>query len=231
MLSSYACAVPGIMAARTIEEPKSRLATILVAPLMSCSARLPIYVLLIGAFVEPRYGPWWAGFTLFAMHFVGLAIAIPLVWLFTKYLIKTKPHPFVLEMPPYRVPNVRDLFWKMWESAREFVIRAGTVIFAITILVWALLYFPRPAGVATETRTVFVAEKSQELQQTPEAIKSILDDPESELSRELEKQTARNYINQSLMGRTGRFIQPIFAPAGFDWKITVGILASFPANR
>jgi ferrous iron transport protein B len=231
MLSSYACAVPGIMAARTIEEPKSRLATILVAPLMSCSARLPIYVLLIGAFVEPRYGPWWAGFTLFAMHFVGLAIAIPLVWLFTKYLIKTKPHPFVLEMPPYRVPNVRDLFWKMWESAREFVIRAGTVIFAITILIWALLYFPRPAGVATETRTVFVAEKSQELQQTPEAIKSILDDPESELSRDLEKQTARNYINQSLMGRTGRFIQPIFAPAGFDWKITVGILASFPARE
>ncbi|MCB1124614.1 MAG: ferrous iron transporter B, partial [Verrucomicrobiae bacterium] len=140
LLSSYACAIPGIMATRTIEDHKSRLATIFVAPFMSCSARLPVYILCIGAFIEPVYGPWWAGFTLFMMHFVGLAVAVPTAWFVTRFVLKTKSQPFVMELPKYRAPRMRDVGYRMWMAGREFVQKAGTIIFFITIIIWALLY-------------------------------------------------------------------------------------------
>ncbi|HSI73197.1 MAG TPA: ferrous iron transport protein B, partial [Fimbriimonas sp.] len=110
LLSSFACAIPGIMAARVMPDPKSRLATILVAPLMSCSARLPVYILLIGAFIQPEYGAWWAGFALFAMHFLGLLVAIPIVWLLNRKMLKGKRLPFLLELPPYQWPKWRDVW-------------------------------------------------------------------------------------------------------------------------
>ncbi len=222
LLSSYACAVPGIMATRTIEDPKARLATILVAPLMSCSARLPVYVLLIGAFIEPRHGPFVASLTLFGMHFVGLAVALPLVLLFNKFLLKTRPQPFVLEMPRYHVPRLGDVLWRMWESGVEFVKRAGTIIFAITIIIWALLYFPRPAAVEEAVRQTVAAEQARPLDE-------ILTDEEA--AEALEKRVASAYLEQSWMGRMGRGVQPLFAHAGFDWRITVGVLASFPARE
>ncbi|MCB1308868.1 MAG: ferrous iron transport protein B, partial [Leptospiraceae bacterium] len=106
MLSSFACAVPGIMAARVMPDPRARMATILVAPLMSCSARLPVYVLLIGAFIEPQYGAGWAAFTLFAMHGVGLVFALPIAWILNRGVLRTPSISFVLEIPPYRMPRL-----------------------------------------------------------------------------------------------------------------------------
>jgi len=231
MLSSYACAVPGVMATRTIEDPKARLTTILVAPLMSCSARLPVYVLLIGAFVEPVYGPWWAGAVLFAMHFVGLLIAIPVALILTRFVVKATPQPFLLELPPYRVPRMRNVLWRMFESAREFVIRAGTVIFAFTIVIWALLYFPRPESVARETTEAFVRETVAATGQPEPEVRAALEDEGSELAAQLSARIDGAYLDQSYMGRLGQALQPIFAAAGFDWKITVGVLASFPARE
>lgn len=222
LLSSYACAVPGIMATRTIEDPKARLATILVAPLMSCSARLPVYILLIGAFIEPQHGPFVASLTLFGMHFVGLVIALPLVLLFNRFLLKTRPQPFVLELPRYHVPRFSDVIWRMWESGVEFVKRAGTIIFAITIVIWALLYFPRPDSVGESAQMAFAAENAM----TPEEIAA-----DDEASAAMEKRVAAAYLEQSWMGRMGRTVQPVFALAGFDWRITVGVLASFPARE
>ncbi len=222
LLSSYACAVPGIMATRTIEDPKARLATILIAPLMSCSARLPVYVLLIGAFIEPQHGPFVASLTLFAMHFLGLAIALPLVWLFNKFLLKTRPQPFVLEMPRYHVPKFADIAWRMWESGVEFVKRAGTVIFAITIIVWALLYFPRPSAVEEATTQQFIATQGLTLEQAQ---------ADEAQAAALSQAIDSAYLEQSWMGSMGRTVQPIFESAGFDWRITVGVLASFPARE
>lgn len=210
MLSSYACAIPGILATRTIEDPRARLTTILVAPLMSCSARLPVYTLLIGAFIAPAYGAAVAGFTLFAMHFVGLAVAIPVAWAMNKFILRTRPQPFLLEMPPYRRPRLRDILWRMWERAREFLVRAGTVIVAMTIIIWALVYFPRPAEVREQTVAALSAGN----------------DPAS-----VERAVDAAYLEQSYLARAGRALQPLFAPAGFDWKITVGVLASFPARE
>lgn len=229
LLSGYACAIPGVMAARTLEDPKARLTTILMTPFMSCSARLPVYVLLIGAFVEPSYGPIVAGWTLFLMHFVGALVAMPLAWVMNRCILKIKAQPFILEMPDYRVPTFRNVVIRMWERGREFVIRAGTVILAISVVIWALLYFPRPEEVAKKTREGFVAEKSAVL--TPAGVETALADPASDLSLKLEHRIEGAYIEQSYLGRFGKTVQPVFDPAGFDWKITVGVLSSFPARE
>lgn len=231
LLSSYACAVPGVLSARVIEDPKARLATILIAPLMSCSARLPVYTLMIGAFVEPRHGPFWAGVALFAMHFVGLLVALPVAAVLNRFFLRTKTQPFLLEMPPYRVPRLRDVLWRMGERGWEFVWRAGTVILAITVIIWALLYFPRPAEVEEDVRRAFVAEVAAE-RGVPEAeVLGMLSVGDGALASRLGSRTASAYIEQSAMGRMGRAVQPIFDLAGFDWKITVGVVASFPARE
>jgi ferrous iron transport protein B len=227
LLSSYACAVPGILAARTINDPKARLITILIAPLMSCSARLPVYLLLIGAFVEPRYGPAIAGATLFAMHFVGALVAAPMAWFLNQTLNRGKrAKPFLMELPPYRAPRFKSMLWRMYESGKDFVIRAGTVIFAMTIIIWALLYFPRSAEIEQEVTNAFISEVTGNSQS-----ETIDYDMTSEAAEALAKRVDAAYLEQSYMGRFGKFMQPIFAPAGYDWKITVGVLASFPARE
>lgn len=229
LLSGYACAIPGVMAARTLEDPKARITTILMTPFMSCSARLPVYVLLIGAFVEPAYGPIVAGWTLFVMHFVGAAVAMPLAWFMNRCILKIRAQPFILEMPDYRVPTFRNVFIRMWERGREFVFRAGTVILAFSVIIWALLYFPRSESVEENTRATFVAAQSATMPAA--AVAEALANPDSELSLKLSHRIAGTYIEQSYLGRFGKAVQPAFDLAGFDWKITVGILSSFPARE
>jgi ferrous iron transport protein B len=229
LLSSYACAIPGVMSARTLSDPKARLTTILMAPFMSCSARLPVYILLIGTFIEPHYGPLAAGWALFAMHFVGLALALPLAWVLNKFFLKIKPQPFILEMPDYRIPTMRNIFHRMWERGREFVLRAGTVILAFSVIIWSLLYFPRDASVEEVVTNEFVATMSVN---TPvDTIHEELKNADSPLAQKLHHHVESAYIEQSYLGRFGKAIQPVFNPAGFDWKITVGVLSSFPARE
>jgi len=229
LLSSYACAIPGVMATRTLSDPKARLTTILMAPFMSCSARLPVYILLIGTFIEPLYGPLVAGAVLFAMHFVGLALALPLAWVLNRFFLKIKTQPFILEMPDYRVPTLRNIFQRMWERGREFVLRAGTVILAFSILIWSLLYFPRDPEVKEKATQSFLAEAA--VNHTSADIQSALENPESDISTALAHHIDSAYIEQSYLGRFGKAVQPVFDPAGFDWKITVGVLSSFPARE
>jgi ferrous iron transport protein B len=228
LLTSFACAIPGIMATRTINDNKARLITILVAPLMSCSARLPVYLLLIGAFIEPKYGPNIAGATLFAMHFVGALVAAPFAWLLNRTVNKgRRPEPFVMELPHYRVPQIKLVFHRMFESGKEFVVRAGTVIFAMTIIIWALLYFPRSAELENNVTAEYIGQiTAGPLSEISGQIK--LDEAQT---TELEQQVSARYLEQSYMGRFGKFVQPVFGPAGYDWKITVGVLASFPARE
>ncbi len=214
LLASFACAIPGIMAARVMPDAKSRLATILVAPLMSCSARLPVYVLLIGAFIQPRFGSAWAGFTLFAMHFLGLLVAIPIVLIINTKIIRGKKIPFLLELPAYQWPKWRDVWLAVYFRGKVFVSVAGKMIVLMSILIWALLYFPR--------------SNSDELNYTNEY-----------QQMEIEKRnliSLNNYIIQrqtesSYLGRFGKFIEPVFVPAGFDWRISTSILAAFPARE
>lgn len=214
LLSSFACAIPGIMAARVMPDPKSRLATILVAPLMSCSARLPVYVLLIGAFIEPKYGKAAAGFTLFAMHFLGLAVAIPMVWLLNRKMLKGKRLPFLLELPPYQWPRWRDVWLAMYFRGKVFVKTAGTIIVLMSIIIWAATYFPR---LSPKERVAIAQQyRSTHVGATDARVDQYVDE------RQLER---------SVLGRFGKAIEPAFVPAGFDWRITTSILAAFPARE
>jgi ferrous iron transport protein B len=214
LLSSFACAIPGIMAARVMPDRNSRLATILVAPLMSCSARLPVYILLIGAFIEPKFGPIWAGFTLFAMHFLGLIVAIPIVWTLNRRVLKGKRLPFLLELPPYQWPKWRDVWIAMYFRGKVFVQTAGTIIVLMAIIIWALSYFPRlsPAEEARVQQTYVAANP----QADEDSVKKVVD----------EQQLANSFL-----GRFGKTIEPVFIPAGFDWRITTSILSAFPARE
>ena len=209
LLSGFACAIPSLLSTRTIEDPKARLATAFVVPFMSCSARFPVYALMCAAFIGPLYGAGWQSIVMIGMHCVGLLFAVPTAFVLTRLVLKVKPQPFVLELPRYQMPKPRDVIWRMWQNAAEFVSKAGTVIFAITIIVWALSYFPRDASVAERIKAANPVASE-------EVVKAKL-------------QAA--YVEQSYMGRFGKAVQPIFDPLGFDWKITVGVLASFPARE
>ncbi|MFN3310380.1 MAG: ferrous iron transport protein B [Thermomonas sp.] len=149
LLSSFACAVPGIMSTRSIQDPRDRLATILVAPLMTCSARLPIYTLLIGAFVPRRaVGPFnQQGLVLFGLYLAGILSALAVAWTMKKWRRDQSEHPLLMELPSYRLPHPRDLLIGLWERGMIFLKRVGGIILALTILLWFLLSFPgAPAG-------------------------------------------------------------------------------------
>src|SRR5262249_22143883 len=149
LLSSFACAVPGIMATRVIENRRDRLVTILVAPLMSCSARLPVYTLLIGAFVPNltiRVGslaiPWLQGLVMFAMYSVGTIAGIAAAFVLKRTILRGPTPPFVMELPSYKMPGLKIVLMRMLEQGWSFVYRAGTLIFFVSIIVWALAYLP-----------------------------------------------------------------------------------------
>ncbi|NBX35596.1 ferrous iron transporter B, partial [bacterium] len=190
MLSGFACAIPGLLSTRTIEDPKARLATAFAVPFMSCSARFPIYALMCAAFIGPLYGPGWESAVMVGMHGVGLLFAVPTAFILTRFVLKVKPQPFVLELPRYQMPKPRDVLWRMWQNAAEFVSKAGTVIFAITIIVWALSYFPRDPAVAQRVRAAAAGESAEVVQARVQAA----------------------YVEQSWMGRFGKAVQPAFDP-------------------
>jgi ferrous iron transport protein B len=146
LLSSFACAIPGIMAARTIPSWRDRLATIMIAPLMTCSARLPVYALLIAAFVpSTNVGPFnLQGLTLFGLYVAGVVSAMGVAWVFKRLWIKSSYQPLMLELPPYRRPSLRNLALGLWERARIFLRRVGGIIFALTVLLWFLSSYPKP---------------------------------------------------------------------------------------
>ena len=151
LLSSFACAVPGIMSTRSIQDPRDRIATILVAPLMTCSARLPVYALLIGAFIPARKVGWFnmQGLVLFALYAAGILSALMVSWVMKKWRRDKGEHALLLELPSYRIPHPRDLLIGLWERAMIFLRRVGGIILALTILLWFLLSFPgAPAGAA-----------------------------------------------------------------------------------
>jgi ferrous iron transport protein B len=214
LLSSFACAVPGIMAARVMPEPKARLATIMVAPLMSCSARLPVYVLLIGAIIEPKFGTGWAAFALFAMHFVGLIFAVPVAWILSRKILKGRRVPFTLELPRIQLPKWRDIWVLVMTRGRIFLKTAGTIIFFMSIAIWWLSYFPR----SVEATQAYELEYSQMPYVEGETIG-------------FDAYVERRQSEESYLGRLGKGLEPVFKPAGFDWRITTAILAAFPARE
>ncbi len=231
LLSSFACAIPGIMATRTIENPKDRLATILIAPFMSCSARLPVYTLMIAAFFTDRklFGFLSVGaLIILAMYLLGLAVAIVVAWILKHTILKAPAPPLVLELPPYRVPNPLNIAQQMRSRSWLFVKRAGTVILAISILLWALVTFPRSEEAKDDPQArAFVSQATREtgVESRGEPAPGVEPRAPESSAKEGEQ------IRQSYAGRLGRFIEPAIAPLGFDWKMGVGLIASFAARE
>jgi ferrous iron transport protein B len=223
LMSSFACAIPGIMATRTIEDKRDRFATIMIAPFMSCSARLPVYTLMIAAFFAGQtiFGFISLGAVLMlAMYALGIVVAVLVAFVLKRTLLKAPPPPFIMEMPPYRVPNVRTVLQNMLTRAWLFVKRAGTVILAISIILWALMYFPRtepaPATPSAVTHSETAADPDTGAPKDP-AVEALL--PEGE------------QLRNSYAGKLGHLIEPVIQPLGFDWKIGVALVASFAARE
>ncbi len=221
MLSSFACAIPGIMATRTIETRADRLATILVAPLMSCSARLPVYTVLIAACIPQRNG--WPGLTLLMMYLLGIAGALGMAWIFKKTLLRGEPPMLILELPPYKRPMLGTVLRQMWDRSKLFLRRAGTVILGINILLWFLATYPR----SSELDEQF----SQRRAQWKHSISTPPTAAETEAGLQLDHDEAGEKLRQSFAGRLGRAIEPVLKPLGFDWKIGIGIVTSFAARE
>ncbi len=222
MMSSFACAIPGIMATRTIENRRDRFTTILIAPLMSCSARLPVYTLMIGAFFAGQtvFGFVSVGAILMlAMYTLGIVVALIVAFVLKRTILKAPPPPFIMELPPYRMPGVRTVLQNMMTRAWLFVKRAGTVILAISIILWALMYFPRSEPAAA------LPELTQSQAATDPAT-GRPGDPSVEIAIPESEQLRNSYA-----GKLGHLIEPVIAPLGFDWKIGVALIASFAARE
>jgi ferrous iron transport protein B len=234
LLSSFACAVPGILATRTIEQRRDRLATMLVAPLMSCSARLPVYALVVGAFL-PGLSVLQRSLVFAGAYFLGIVVAVPVAFVLKRTVLRGEAPPFVMELPPYKAPMPRSVLHRVFEQGRAFVTRAGTLILATSLVVWALTWFPHDPAVAAERDRAVAAADAGVAAARAQGL------PADDLARveaaaEAAKAAAATHANgrwmrESLLGRTGRAIEPVFAPIGWDWKISVAVLASFPARE
>lgn len=202
-LSSYACAIPGIMATRSIPDPRNRLSTILVSPFMTCSARIPVYTLLIAAFIPSQTVLGFLnlqGLVMMGLYLLGAATALTAATLLRRGLLRGRTVPFYVELPPYRIPTLRTLLRGVWSPVYRFIRRAGTIILLASLLLWVLLSFPRveiPSSVAAQG----------------------------------EGAIASFQLQQSTAGRLGRLIEPVFEPLGFDWRVTVGLVASLAARE
>ncbi len=217
LLSCFACAIPGIMATRTIESRKDRLITILMAPFMTCSARIPIYALIIAALFPASQkvaGIISVGALLFfLMYFLGLFTALLVAFIFKRSLLKGPAPAFILEMPPYRFPKIKNILIKMWLNVWVFLKQAGTIIFITSIVLWLLLTFPKPKQYSQNYAELIATSQTHE-----EKVR-------------LQNLQASEELKNSYAGQLGHLIEPVIKPLGFDWKIGIGLIGSFAARE
>jgi len=218
LLSSFACAIPGIMATRTIDNRRDRLTTILIAPFMSCSARLPVYALLIGAFIPNRMVFGFLslpGLVLFSLYMMGILAAVSVAWVLKRTALKGPRPLYVMELPPYRVPSWRSVMLTVRDRAGLFVQKAGTVILAVSIVLWFLASYP----------------KSHEVKPLEQRLQSAQASGQTAQAAQIQNDIAGVSLRDSFAGRAGRLIEPAIAPLGFDWKIGIALLSSFAARE
>lgn len=239
LLSGFACAVPAIMATRSIETRRDRLVTILVAPLVSCSARLPVYTLIIAALFasDERIAGVFSvgGLMMLGMYGLSLVFTVAVAFVLKRTLLASPSPPLVLELPPYRRPEIGSVLRRAYERCAVFVRDAGTVILACSIVLWALLYFPRdveltidPDAEAARVQAAFQASVARE--RDPARLEQMAARRDEALSRIDDRVQAARVAN-SYAGRIGHAVEPVIAPLGYDWKIGVGLLASFAARE
>ncbi len=197
MVMGFGCSIPAVMATRTIEDRKSRLITMLIVPLMSCSARLPVYIIIIGAFFAHH-----KALVLLGLYTLGILMSVLMARLFSRYLVKGDSSPFVMELPPYRLPSWKSVFRHTWEKGRQYLKKMGTTILVASIIIWALSYYPRYESSSDGEEKTSMVANSNELQ-----------------------------MKNSYIGQLGQMIEPVIRPCGFAWREGVSILAGTAAKE
>ncbi|MDE6717927.1 MAG: ferrous iron transport protein B, partial [Muribaculaceae bacterium] len=216
LVMGFGCNVPAIMSTRIIESKSSRLITILINPFMSCSARIPIYVLLVGAFF-PSYGAW----VFVGLYLLGIMVAVLTARLMRRFWLKTDETPFVMELPPYRMPTFKATMRNMWSKAEQYLRKMGGLILIASIIIWALSYFPRYE--VSDIPESFLTETLAEIPQ--ERI--------SEIGEEKIEELILNEYQQShsIIGHIGKFVEPVVRPMELGWKTCVSLLAGAAAKE
>ncbi len=213
LIMGFGCNVPAIMSTRTIENPQNRLLTILINPFMSCSARLPVYVLIISAFF-----PGHPGTVLFSIYMIGIAMAALVAIIFKKTIFKSKEVPFVMELPPYRIPTLRNSTRHMWFKGSQYLKKMGGIILVASVIIWALGYYPRDIEYSTDYDKK-IANVITEDSEAESKVQLLLSEKKSEKQE------------KSYIGRIGKFVEPVMRPLGFDWKMSVSILSGVPGKE
>lgn len=224
MLSGFSCAVPAVMATRTLESRTDRLLTMLVLPLTSCSARLPVYVLVTATVFRPgaSVGFLSAGaVALFSMYALSVVAALVAAAVLRRTVLKGPVPALVLELPPYRMPVVSVLLRGVWQRVKTFLVDAGTVILALTIVLWALLSYPKSDAVSVQA----------DAERAAVATESLPDEARETRLAEIDSRESGAQLRHSVAGRIGHLMEPVIAPLGFDWRIGVGILGAFAARE
>ena len=231
MLMGFGCNVPAIMATRTIENKTDRLVTMLILPFMSCSARYPVYILIISAFFTD-----YRGSLLFAIYMFGILLAGVVAWIMKKTIFKVETIPFVMELPPYRVPVFKSVLKQTWFKGEQYLRKMGTVILAASIIIWALGYFPRGEKIDRETdakiqqlKLSYAAKISQEGTSDEEV--NLLTAEKSQQIKKLELERQQLKQEHSFIGMIGKFVEPVIYPIGFDWKMGVSLVAGSAAKE
>ena len=242
LLSSLACAIPGIMATRTLPSTKDRVATMLAAPLMTCSARLPVYVIMISLTVDggAKIGPFGArGVVMFALYLLGAVSAMAAAWAVKQLTDRGNILlPFYMEMPPYRMPRVRTVLIMVWDACKGFLKKAGTIITLTTVILWVLLNVPMRSDAQfeafcasdTQCAAISAAVEKPESSTVKGDDGEVVTDPE-ELDKLLEAQKTSYTMDNSWAAKGGKAVQPVFEPLGFDWRINVAVLSSLAARE
>lgn len=221
LLSAHACAVPAILSARTIEDSRDRLATMFIAPLMSCSARIPVYTLVIGGLLFPGH-PWMAAAAMGGAYGLGAASGLIGAMILGKSALPGAPQPLVIELPRYRRPSLRTALWTSFDRMRTFIRSAGSLILMFSLILWALAEYPRSAPSPQVTALYASADALATQGQTAAA------DATREAAGHLRE---RESLEQSVAGRVGHFIEPAIAPLGFNWQIGLGLISSLAARE
>lgn len=216
LVMGFGCNVPAVMATRTIESRNSRMITMLVTPLMSCSARLPVYVLITGALFPKN-----ASFVLLSLYVTGVILAVILARVFKRAFFHEEDVPFVMELPPYRMPTGKSILLHMWEKAKQYLHKMGGIILVASIIIWFLGYFPRETS------------RTSEFKQQIASIENTQISPEEKAKQlqEIEHQMAMDHQENSYIGRIGQIIAPVMEPLGFNWKISVSLLSGMAAKE
>jgi len=223
LLVGFGCNIPAIMGARTLENPRDRMVTILVAPLMSCSARLPVYTLLTAAFFSESY----AGTVMFSIYILGIVLAVIMAWIFRKFLFPGETEPFAMEMPAYHIPTLRSILTHMWERGSLYLKKAGTIILAASILVWFFVSYPADVSYSKDFEQLKAASDAA---YNANVNDGEADEHEAEIAK-LDKEQAAEKLAGSYAGQFGHLIEPLIKPLGFDWKIGVSLFTGFSAKE